>query len=78
MDSNALDAPSTKSTGYTSGDDNSTRWGNWFSLLTGQMTDEGKEQYRRDRDLRHEKADCERCEKHRDFLLQYSMLSSRE
>ena len=70
------DAPSPKDTGYTPGEDSATRWRNWFLLLTGQMTDQGKEQYRRDRDLRHEKADCERCEKHRDFLLQYSVLLS--
>lgn len=36
------------------------------------MTDEGKEQYRKARDLRWEKVDCEKCEKGRDYLLQYS------
>ena len=61
-------------TGYTPGDDGTTRWRNFFSLLTGTMTDAGKAQYKTDRDLQHEEADCKRCEKHRDHLLQYSML----
>lgn len=58
--------------GYIPGEDSTTRWRNFFSLLTGRMTDEGKEHYRRDRDIRHEEADCKRCEKHRDYLLSYS------
>ena len=61
-----------ENTGYTPGEDSNTRWRNWFSLLTGQMTDEGKEQYRKDRDIRHEETDCKRCEKYRDHLLKYS------
>ena len=60
-------------TGYTPGEDSTTRWRNFFSLLAGNMTPEGKAQYKRDRDIRHEDADCRRCEKHRDFLLKYSM-----
>ena len=61
-----------KDTGYTPGEDGFTRWRNWFSLITGQMTHEGKEQYRKAANLRHEEADCKRCEKQRDYLLSYS------
>ena len=66
-------SPESKETGFTSGDDGYTRWSNWFSLLTGKLTAEGKEQYRIARDDRMEDADCKRCEKQRDYLLQYSM-----
>ena len=66
------DTSTPEKTGYTPGEDSTTRWRNWFSLLMGQMTDEGKEQYRYDRDTRFEEEDCKRCEKHRDYLLKYS------
>ena len=61
-----------KNTGYTPGDDNSTRLRNTFNLLLGRLTDEGRAQYKKGRDDRYEKEDCERCEKYRDFLLNYS------
>ncbi|KAI9879440.1 MAG: Mitochondrial inner membrane protease atp23 [Pleopsidium flavum] len=64
--------PSSKDTGYTPGDDNFSRWRNVFAILTGSMTQEGKELYRVARDERNEEADCKRCEKQRDYLLQYS------
>ncbi|GAD98294.1 hypothetical protein NFIA_083300 [Paecilomyces variotii No. 5] len=59
-------------TGYIPGDDAWTQWRNIFSILTGKMTDEGKEQFRVARDIRNEAADCKRCEEQRDYLLQYS------
>ena len=65
-----------KDTGYVPGNDSFTRWRNTFALLTGQLTPEGKEQYRQDRDIMMEKTDCQRCEKHRDYLLKYSTDSS--
>ena len=69
--------PSSKSTstntGYTPGDDTFTKWRNVFAILTGSMTDDGKEQFRVDRDARNEASDCTRCEKQRDYLLQYSI-----
>ena len=71
------DASRSEDTGYTPGEDSTTRWRNWFSLVTGQMTDEGKKQYRNDRDIRHEESDCKRCEKYRDHLLKYSKASIR-
>lgn len=37
------------------------------------MTDKGKEQFRVAQDIRHEAADCKRCENQRDYLLQYSV-----
>lgn len=58
--------------GYIPGDDTWTQWRNIFSVLTGKMTDEGKEQFRVARDIRNEAADCNRCEEQRNFLLQYS------
>ena len=71
------DAPSKPlETGYTPGDSVSTRWNNFFSLLMGKMTEEGKVQYKRDSDIRYEKSDCERCEKSRDYLLEYSAYHS--
>ena len=62
----------TKDTGYTPGNDGFTRWRNWFSLLTGNMSEQGKGLYRAARDERMEEADCKRCESQRDYLLQYS------
>lgn len=59
-------------TGFAPGDDTWTQWRNIFSILTGKMTDEGKEQFRVARDIRNEAADCKRCEDQRSFLLQYS------
>nr|A1DG72.2 RecName: Full=Mitochondrial inner membrane protease atp23 [Aspergillus fischeri NRRL 181] len=58
--------------GYIPGDDTWTQWRNIFAILTGKMTDEGKEQFRIARDIRNEAADCKRCEDQRDYLLQYS------
>ena len=63
----------TESTGYVPGDDVGTRWRNWFAILTGKMNQKGQEQYVEARDLRNEEADCKRCEKQRDYLLQFSM-----
>lgn len=62
-----------KDTGYTPGDDTFTKWRNIFAILSGSMTDQGKEQFRVDRDERNEESDCKRCEKQRDYLLQYSV-----
>ncbi|MCJ1360216.1 MAG: Mitochondrial inner membrane protease atp23 [Icmadophila ericetorum] len=61
-----------KETGYYPGKDSWSRWRNWFSLVSGSMTDEGREQYREARNLRWEEVDCKKCEKDRDYLLQYS------
>ena len=61
-----------KDTGFIPGDDSWTQWRNIFSILAGQMTNEGKEQFRVARDIRNETADCKRCEDQRDFLLKYS------
>lgn len=66
--------PETKETGFIAGDDSWTRWRNTFTLLKGGLTPEGKQQYRKARDDHNEEADIERCEKYRDYLLQYSML----
>ena len=67
---------SSKDTGYLPSDDAWTQWRNIFSILSGKMTPEGKEQYRVARDIRNEAADCKRCEDQRDYLLQYSEQSS--
>ena len=61
-----------KDTGYVPGDDRLTRWRNWFSFLTGNMSEQGKELYWIARDQRMEMADCKRCETQRDYLLQHS------
>ena len=58
--------------GYIEGDDAYTRWRNWISLLTGKMNEQGIKQYVEARDTRMEEADCKKCEKQRDYLLQYS------
>lgn len=61
-----------KDTGFIPGDDIWTQWRNIFAILTGKMTEEGKEQFRIARDIRNEAADCKRCEEQRDYLLKYS------
>ncbi|KAL1976452.1 hypothetical protein VTN31DRAFT_2734 [Thermomyces dupontii] len=63
---------SSPDTGYLPGDDAWTHYRNVFRILTGRMTEEGKEQFRIARDIRMEEKDCKRCEKQRDYLLQYS------
>ncbi|KAI1340561.1 peptidase M76 family protein [Xylariaceae sp. FL0016] len=47
-------------------------WVNYFKILTGSVTPEGAFHYREQRYRIHEKRDCERCEKYRDWLLQHS------
>ena len=73
-DEGSNEATSPSKTGYTPGEDGFTRWRNFFSLISGQMTYEGKLQYRADAEQRHEKTHCQQCEKHRDYLLKYSAL----
>ena len=63
---------SSKDTGYVKGDDTFTRWRNIFAIVSGQMTDQGKEQFRLARDIQFEQQDCRRCESYRDYLLKYS------
>ena len=60
------------STGYVPGEDAGTRWRNWFAILTGKMDKKGLQQYVEARDIRNEEADCKRCEKQKDYLLQFS------
>lgn len=60
-------------TGYIPGDDAWTQCRNIYAILTGKMSDKGKEQFRVARDIRNETADCKRCEDQRDYMLQYSM-----
>ncbi|KAL8704616.1 MAG: hypothetical protein Q9201_002202 [Fulgogasparrea decipioides] len=68
-DDQASPAPeSNKDTGFELGD----KWGNIYRLALGRVTDEGRRQWRNARDDRNEEADCAKCEKHRDYLLQYS------
>lgn len=64
-------------TGLIPGDDLWTRWHNAVSHVTGRLTPEGEAQYKKTRDDRYEKRDCEKCEKRKDYLLQYSMSSCR-
>ena len=75
----AKDTESTKDfkdTGYVKGDDTFTRWRNIFALVSGQMTDQGKEEFRLARDIQFEQQDCQRCESYRDYLLKYSTYMS--
>jgi inner membrane protease ATP23 len=64
-----------KDTGFYPGNDSFSRWRNIFNILSGQMTEEGKELYRETTHIRNEKRDCKRCEDMRDFLFQYSQFS---
>lgn len=59
-------------TGYIPGDDTWSQFRNMYAILTGKMSDKGKEQFRVAQDVRNEEADCKRCEDKRDYLLQYS------
>lgn len=63
---------SSKDTGFIPGEDAWTQCRNVFAILTGKMTDAGKEQFRLAKDIRNEAVDCKRCEDQRDFLLKYS------
>ena len=57
---------------FLNGTDYYTRFRNFYRMAVGTMSTEGSTQYWKDADLRYEKADCTRCESHRDWLLQYS------
>ncbi|KAL8686182.1 MAG: hypothetical protein Q9218_007287 [Villophora microphyllina] len=59
-------------TGYDPSDHWTAGWGNAFRQVTGRVTNEGQKQWKKDRDDRNEERDRARCEKHRDYLLQYS------
>ncbi|KAI9702506.1 MAG: Mitochondrial inner membrane protease atp23 [Candelina mexicana] len=59
-------------TGYYPGGDSWSRWRNIFGILSGHMTDEGKQQYKLAKDIQNEAADVKRCEKYRDYLFKYS------
>ncbi|KAI9777073.1 MAG: Mitochondrial inner membrane protease atp23 [Candelina submexicana] len=59
-------------TGYYPGGDSWSQWRNVFGILSGQMTDEGKQQYKLAKDIQNEAADVKRCEKYRDYLFKYS------
>ena len=65
--------PNVHDTGFVPGDGIWTRWQNAVNLVTGRLTPEGKAQYKKARDDRYEKSDCEKCEKQKAYLLQYSM-----
>ncbi|KAI4207019.1 MAG: hypothetical protein LQ348_000706 [Seirophora lacunosa] len=61
-DNSKLPAPEEQqNTGFTPGEDITTRWANNFRLFSGQMTQEGKRQMKIARDDRKEEADCARC-----------------
>lgn len=62
-------------TGFVPGDDTWTHWRNVFAIMSGKMTEKGKEEFRLARDIRNEAADCRRCENQRDYLLQWSAFS---
>jgi mitochondrial inner membrane protease ATP23 len=47
-------------------------WSTWFSILSGQATDDDKRRYRLARDVVREATDCQRCEKHRDWTFENS------
>ena len=66
------DSKKTEYAEYVHTDDGWQRWKNTFNLVLGRFSDEGVAQYIEGRDDRFEKRDCERCEKFRDSLLQYS------
>lgn len=67
-----------KDTGFIPGEDAWSQCRNVFAILTGKMSDEGKEQFRRAKDIRNEAVDCKRCEDQRDFLLKYSASATTE
>lgn len=64
-----------RKTNFLQGDDRWTRLRNTFSLLLGRLDDDGKAQYKKGRDDRHEESDCARCDKQKEYLLQYSTCS---
>lgn len=47
-------------------------WSSFFSILTGRATPDETKRYFHARSLRHEAADCARCEQRREWLLEYS------
>lgn len=55
-------------TGYDPG----AYWGNIWNILTGKMTQRGKEDFREDAYIRNEARDCKNCEEWRDYCFKYS------
>jgi len=50
----------------------SARFKNFYRMATGKMSQQGQKQYWEDADRRYSTLDCQRCEKQRDYLLQFS------
>lgn len=66
---NATNAPSDPApTGY----DPIAKWTNYWNIITGRMTQRGKEDFREDAYKRNEAADCQRCDEWRDWCFKYS------
>ncbi|KAL8854974.1 MAG: hypothetical protein Q9221_000170 [Calogaya cf. arnoldii] len=57
---------------FVPGDGFVAKWTNYFRLYFDRMTYEEALKWKKARDLRSEAADCARCEKHKDYLLNYS------
>lgn len=55
-------------TGY----DPTAKWMNMFNIISGRMSDEGKDAFREDAYIRNEERDCKRCDEWRDYLFKYS------
>ncbi|KAM3081146.1 Mitochondrial inner membrane protease atp23 [Clarireedia jacksonii] len=71
-DGNQTPATPTSGNGSDPPFDPTARWRNWFSILLGTMPPAHQELYRENAYIRHEKRDCEQCEKWRDYNLKYS------
>jgi inner membrane protease ATP23 len=56
-------------TGY---DPKASQWTNYWSVLTGRMTQDGANQYREDLYIANEASDVKRCEEFRDWCFTYS------
>lgn len=68
----ATRAPTITSTPSPAHDESWYTWSSFFSILTGRASQDEMRKYFHVRGLKHEAADCARCDERRDWLLEYS------
>ncbi|KAL8674799.1 MAG: hypothetical protein Q9168_000780 [Polycauliona sp. 1 TL-2023] len=71
-DTTSQSSANQENSGFVPGDNFTAIWINRFRLALGLMTYDGEDQWKKARDIRDEAKHCARCEKHRDYLLNYS------
>ncbi|KAI9803319.1 MAG: hypothetical protein M1825_002110 [Sarcosagium campestre] len=74
----SIPSPPVAGSDYVPAKDTFSKWRNAFAALSGQMSNEGMQRYRRDLEIQNEATDCKRCEDQTLHLFKHSERSSGE